>query len=62
MLLYRYTKLMEEHSRIKGRVPEDGIAEDGRLAELMELRQKMSVELLGPIEEDCSDWAAEATY
>ncbi|WP_438444617.1 hypothetical protein [Gorillibacterium sp. sgz5001074] len=62
MLLYRYTKMMEEQSRLKGLDRTEGAQEDENLAELLELRQRMSGEVLALLEEDCSDWAAEATY
>lgn len=58
MLLYRYTKMMEEHSQQKRSL----LAADGDMQELKQLKEQMEMEMFSMFEEDCSDWAVEATY
>lgn len=58
MLLYRMTKLVEDHARTK-----QGFVDPlGELEELVLLRDRMTSSIPGVMEEDCSDWGAEATY
>jgi hypothetical protein len=58
MLLYKMTKLVEDHSRRKQGFT-DPLAE---LADLTIATERMELSSLGMIDEDCSDWGAEATY
>lgn len=58
MLLYRMTKLVEDHSKMK-----QGFTDpNGDLAELALVKERMETSLLGMTEEDSSDWGREATY
>lgn len=58
MLLYRMTKLVEDHSRLK----QDIADPFGELMEMARAREQMELSLHGMAEEDCSDWGRHATY
>lgn len=58
MLLYRYAKMMEEQNA-SGLVRDPG---EGEFSELKEMKSRLEEVQLGLLEEDCSDWAVEATY
>lgn len=58
MLLYRMTKLVEDHSKRKQGFT-DPLSE---LEELIHLGDRKEQGLSRMTEEDCSDWGAEATY
>lgn len=66
MLLYRLAKMMEEQTRNRtlSVVPEQLGASDSGFAELLQIRAQMGMAEEVPVwlEEDCSDWGAEATY
>ncbi|WP_181592975.1 hypothetical protein [Paenibacillus sp. YN15] len=58
MLLYRMTKLVEDHSRLKQEFSDPF----GELMEMARARERMELSLRGMAEEDCSDWGRHATY
>jgi hypothetical protein len=58
MLLYRYAKMMEEQNA-RGSNKDHA---EARIPDLKEMRSKMEEIQLALMEEDCTDWAVEATY
>lgn len=58
MLLYKMTKLVEDHSRLKQTVTDPF----GELMEMARAKEQMELSLRGMAEEDCSDWGRHANY